>query len=135
MTTYDISPTLVQCFGTILIGYLSGKLKLITSIQGKGLTTFIGTFSLPAVIFKAMVELDLAKMNWNFWSSLLISKAIVFFLVLTVTLLLKKDKRFAAAAVYSIFVSNSNDIAFGLPLCKNFSAYSFPIDVRVRQWF
>ena len=119
MATYDISPTLVQCFGIILIGYLSGKMKLITSIQGKGLTTFIGTFSLPALIFKAMVEVDFAKVNWNFWSSLLIAKAIVFVLVMMVTLLLMKDKRFAAAGLYSIFVSQSNDMAFGLPLCKN----------------
>lgn len=125
MATYDISPTLIQCFGVILLGYLSGKLKLITSIQGKGLTTFIGTFSLPALIFKAMVEVDFAKLNWSFWLSLLLAKAIVFVIVMVVTLLLMKGKRFAAAGLYSIFVSQSNDIAFGLPLCKCYEAHHY----------
>ncbi|XP_066917308.1 lysosomal cholesterol signaling protein-like isoform X2 [Clytia hemisphaerica] len=117
-TTYDISPTLVQCFGIILIGYLTGKFKMITPNQGKGLATFIGTFSLPALIFKAMIEVKFPLINWTFWTALLIAKAIVFLLVMIPSLFLEKDKPYAAAGLYSIFVSQSNDMAFGLPLLQ-----------------
>ena len=127
-TTYDISPTLVQCFGIILIGYLTGKFKMITPNQGKGLSTFIGTFSLPAMIFKAMIEVQFPLVNWTFWTALLVAKAVVFFLVMIPSLFLEKDKPFAAAGLYSIFVSQSNDMAFGLPLCKYFSCNGFEVN-------
>ena len=39
--------------------YLAGKMGIITSSESKGLNTFIGTFSLPAIIFLSMAQLDL----------------------------------------------------------------------------
>jgi len=78
---------------------------------------------LPALIFKAMVQIHFKDINWSFWLSLLLAKFIVFFIVMVVTLFVTKTNRFAAAGLLSIFVSQSNDIAFGLPLCKS-SFYS-----------
>lgn len=116
-SVYNIYPTLFQCFGIILVGYLTGRLKFITTAGGKGISLFISNIALPALIFKAMVEVKFAAVDWLFWCALLISKAVVFLLVFIVTLIFQKTDRFGAAGLYSIFVSQSNDIAFGLPLC------------------
>lgn len=115
---YNIYPTLIQCFGIVFIGYLTGRLKYITRASGKGICWFISTISLPALIFKAMLQVKFDSIDWMFWCALLISKAIVFIVVLLLTLIFQKTDRFGAAGLYSIFVSQSNDIAFGLPLCK-----------------
>ena len=47
----NLYPALVQCFGIILLGFLAGKFSFITDVEARGLSTFVGTFSLPALIF------------------------------------------------------------------------------------
>ena len=47
----NLYPALVQCFGIILLGFIAGKFSIISDVEAKGLGTFIGTFSLPALIF------------------------------------------------------------------------------------
>ena len=47
----NLYPALVQCFGIIFLGFIAGKFNFISDIEARGLSTFVGTFSLPALIF------------------------------------------------------------------------------------
>ena len=117
-SVYNIYPTLIQCFTIILIGYITGRFNIITPSQGKGISLFILNISLPSLIFKAIVEVNFASIDWRLWCGILISKTILFVVVGLVTLCFQKNDRFGKAGLYGIFVTQSNDFAFGLPLCE-----------------
>ena len=142
----NIYPALIECFGIISLGYLAGRygklkyffntirtLKLCSIIviieftlrfrfnlfsekEAKGLGTFVGTFALPAMIFTALCTLDLSSVNWKFVLSILITKAVLFLLVLLISLLVNRGNNIGKAGLYSIFVTQSNDFALGYPI-------------------
>ncbi|XP_031620929.1 integral membrane protein GPR155 [Contarinia nasturtii] len=112
----DLYPALVQCFGTILCGYIAGRLKIITNADTKGLNTFVGTFALPSLIFTSLVTLDWKTVNWIFLLAILISKCIIFFAVGIVSLLMTKPTNFGRAGILAIFCTQSNDFAIGSPI-------------------
>ncbi|XP_073838455.1 integral membrane protein GPR155 homolog anchor [Musca autumnalis] len=109
-------PALVQCFGIIICGYIAGRFKIITNAETKGLGTFVGTFALPSLIFLSLVELNWSKVNWTFLLAMLISKAIVFFVVLLISLIVARPLNYARAGLLGIFCTQSNDFAIGYPI-------------------
>ncbi|XP_017955013.1 integral membrane protein GPR155 isoform X1 [Drosophila navojoa] len=109
-------PALVQCFGIIICGYIAGRFKIISNAETKGLATFVGTFALPSLIFLSLVELNWRAVNWTFLLAMLISKAIVFFAVLVICLLVARPLNFARAGLMAIFCTQSNDFAIGYPI-------------------
>ncbi|KAL5292337.1 GPR155 family protein [Megaselia abdita] len=111
-------PALVQCFGIIICGYLAGRLKIISNSETKGLNTFVGTFALPSLIFLSLVELNWEKVNWAFLLSILVSKAIVFFAVIIITLLIARPLNYGRAGLLAIFCTQSNDFAIGYPIVE-----------------
>ncbi|XP_064541363.1 lysosomal cholesterol signaling protein [Drosophila montana] len=109
-------PALVQCFGIIICGYIAGRFKIISNAETKGLATFVGTFALPSLIFLSLVELNWRAVNWTFMLAMLISKAIVFFAVLIICLLVARPLNYARAGLMAIFCTQSNDFAIGYPI-------------------
>lgn len=91
-------------------------MNLISETEAKGINSFVGTFSLPSLIFMSLAELDLSQVNWLFLASILIAKSIVFFSVIIITLLIGRHKKLAAAGIYAIFCTQSNDFAIGYPI-------------------
>ncbi len=116
----NVYPTLVECFGIVLIGYLCGRINILSENQAHGIQIYISRVALPAIIFKSMVELDFSKVNWAFWLGILTAKAALFLLVLLLTLYVSKpvSENLGKAGLFAIFVTQSNDLALGLPLCK-----------------
>ena len=94
------------------------RFKLLSSEQSKGLTVFVSTFALPAMIFSALSKLDFSTLSWKFLLAILLTKAILFFAVLVVTLLVNHGHNMGKAAIYAMFTTNSNDFAFGFPILK-----------------
>jgi len=115
----NLYPTLIECFGVILMGYIAGRCNWFTVSEGKGISLFISYIALPALIFKAMVEVDFAKIDWLLWTGLLLSKTIVFVLAAIMALVFHKNDKVGRAGLYGIFVTQSNDFAFGLPLLQS----------------
>ena len=114
-------PKLVECFGIILIGYVAGRFSWFTISEGKAISLFLSNLALPALIFKSMVTVNFDLINWKLWSSLLLGKLAVFVVTIVISLVFHKSSRFGKAGLYGIFVTQSNDFEFGLPLCKYFS--------------
>uniref|UniRef100_A0A1B0CM07 Putative intracellular signal transduction n=1 Tax=Lutzomyia longipalpis TaxID=7200 RepID=A0A1B0CM07_LUTLO len=115
-TMDNLYPALLQCFAIIICGYMAGRLNIISNAESKGLNTFVGTFALPSLIFLSLAELEWRTVNWNFLLSILISKAIVFFAVAAVSLLVVRPLNLGRAGLLAIFCTQSNDFAIGYPI-------------------
>ncbi|XP_022903985.2 lysosomal cholesterol signaling protein [Onthophagus taurus] len=122
----NLYPALTQCFVIISCGYLAGRMNLISETEAKGINTFVGTFALPSLIFMSLAELDLTSVNWLFLLSVLISKGIVFFAVIIVTLLISRPLNFGRAGIFAIFCTQSNDFAIGYPIVVALYSLSHP---------
>merc|ERR1719322_493093 len=112
----NLFPALVDCFGIILLGYLAGRFNFISETEAKGLNTFVGTFALPALIFRSLCRLNFDSVNWAFLGAILLAKASVFFSVMILTFLTTKESRISKAGLYAIFATQSNDFALGYPI-------------------
>lgn len=119
-------PALVECFGIIFLGYIAGRFNIITEVEAKGMNTFVGSFSLPALIFISLCQLDLTTVNYTFLLSILIAKSILFFGVMAVTYAVVKNQKSSKTALYSIFVTQSNDFALGFPILSAIYGDSHP---------
>jgi predicted permease len=93
-------------------------MNLISQADTKGLNTFVGSFSLPALIFISLAELDLSSVNWMFLLSVLVAKAVVFLVVVAVTFLVSRPINTGRAGLFAIFCTQSNDFAIGYPIGK-----------------
>lgn len=91
-------------------------MNLISETEAKGMNTFVGTFSLPALIFMSLAELNLSSVNWIFLLSILISKSVVFFSVIVITVLVGRPLNLGRAGIFAIFCTQSNDFAIGYPI-------------------
>ena len=127
---YNLYPALLQVFVIILIGYLAGNFELLSRDQALGLNKFVSTFALPALIFKGLAVLDLSSVNWNFLLGIFISKSIVFILAILVTLITLRPINVGMAAVFAIFVSQSNDFALGSPIVSAVYSQTHPDYIR-----
>jgi len=98
--------------------YVAGRMNLISQTDTKGLNTFVGSFSLPALIFLSLAELDLSSVNWMFLLSILVAKTVVFLVVVAVTFLVTRPINMGRAGLFAIFCTQSNDFAIGYPIGK-----------------
>ncbi|KAI5645450.1 membrane transport protein domain-containing protein [Phthorimaea operculella] len=114
--TDNLYPALFQCFAIIICGYIAGRLSIVSPSESKGIGTFVGTFALPSLIFLSLARLDFSTVNWTFLVAILLAKGIVFFSVITVTLLVSKPLNLARAGIFAIFCTQSNDFALGYPI-------------------
>ncbi|XP_078481964.1 lysosomal cholesterol signaling protein [Ciona intestinalis] len=122
----NLFPALVNCFVIIIFGYLAGWFNVVTPSQGKGISNFVATFALPATIFKSMVELNFATVNWSFMLACMFGKATVFVLVIVLTLIMLRKNGVGRSALYAIFATQSNDFALGYPIVKVLYAKTHP---------
>ncbi|XP_078408196.1 lysosomal cholesterol signaling protein isoform X2 [Cetorhinus maximus] len=127
MSIDRLFPALLECFGIILCGYVAGRVNIITSTQAKGLGSFVSKFALPGLLFKNMVVLDLAHINWSFLWSILVAKVTVFIIVCTLTLVIASpESRFGKAGLFPIFATQSNDFALGYPIVEALYRDTYP---------
>lgn len=98
--------------------YIAGRLNVVTSLESKGIATYVGTFALPALIFLSLAKLDFSTVNWIFLFAILLAKGLVFFGVMIVTMLVTKPVHFGRAGIFAIFCTQSNDFALGYPISE-----------------
>ncbi|XP_021378786.1 integral membrane protein GPR155-like, partial [Mizuhopecten yessoensis] len=122
----NLYPAIIQCFVIILSGYIAGRVSLISAAQSRGIGLFVSNFCLPSLLFKNMCILDFSVVNWLFLTSILISKSVVFFLVVLVTLVAKRPLNYGYAGMYGIFSTQSNDFALGYPIIQALYGKSHP---------
>ncbi|CAF4515639.1 unnamed protein product [Rotaria socialis] len=126
----ELYPALVQCFFIISLGYIAGQLNLLTSAHSAGLSRYISTFALPAVIFKNLVDVQFQSVSWRFLSSVLISKTIVFLLTMILTFIAERPRNFSSMGQYSIMATQSNDFALMFPIIEAVYKQTHPEFIR-----
>lgn len=99
---------------------------MLTAEQTSGISVFVGTFALPAIIFGSLSKVNLSAVNWHFWLSILLAKSIVFTAVIVVGGCANRHEPIGISALYAIFVTQSNDFALGLPILNALFEESHP---------
>ncbi|XP_026292072.2 integral membrane protein GPR155 isoform X1 [Frankliniella occidentalis] len=112
----NLYPALVECFAVIICGYVAGRLGILPPSETKGLNTFVANFSLPCLIFRSIAKLDLSSVNWTFLLAILVAKAVVFFGVALISLVVTRPINLPKAGLFAIFCTQSNDFAIGYPI-------------------
>ena len=115
--TFDnLYPALIRVFAVIILGYMTGRLGVISVAEAKGISKFAIYPTLPAFVFRAIATIDFSKIKWMMVLVVTLSKCIVFVGVTILTVLFTRD--IGKAGVYSLFCTMSNDLAMGIPICK-----------------
>lgn len=114
----NLYPAIVQCFAVIFAGYCAGWTKIITLKTGKSIGIFVWNFCLPAMVMQGMWELHWEEVNYKFLLCVLVSKLIIFLLVILVTFITYHPINFGYAGIFGIFTTCSNDFALGYPIRK-----------------
>jgi malonate transporter len=66
----DVFNTVVPVFALILLGFGAGKLGWFGEGSARGLSTFVFSFAIPAMLFKAMATFGLpSSPPWAFWGA------------------------------------------------------------------
>ena len=76
-----------------------------------------GKFSLPALIFTSLATLDFSNVEWSFLLAILVSKTIIFALVLIVDYVLNRNV--SRATIFAIYSTQTNDFGIGLPILES----------------
>ena len=84
---------------------------MVSIQESKGISTFVGTFCLPALIFGSLCKLNMMSVNWTFLLAIFIAKFVIFFGVLIISFIVGKNP--GKAGLYAIFTTQSNDFALG----------------------
>lgn len=51
----DLATSLVQTFTIVFLGYVFGRMQIVTKAQADGIGIFTSALSLPALLFRSMV--------------------------------------------------------------------------------
>jgi malonate transporter len=106
--------TLFTTFGVIAIGYAAKRTGYFSREAKAGLGELVGKVALPALLFRAIATLQLSDLKAEFIVGVLIAKVTLF--VVTIGTAKLAGRGLADAAIWGLFVSNSNDLAQGYPL-------------------
>lgn len=129
-----LATALCQCVSIILLGLLCRLLAILSPADAAGLSAFVGRLSMPALLFLSMAELNVHLTEWRLVAALCAAKTLVFAATAGLcfaTSVVKARSRaepgagqhsrhsawLCRAGLYSIFVTQSNDFALGMPLC------------------
>ena len=69
------------------------------------------------MIFTSLATLDLSNVKWSFLLAVLVSKTVIFALVLFIDYVLNRDV--SRAAIFSIYSTQTNDFGIGLPILES----------------
>jgi predicted permease len=105
-----------SCFFLSIRRYIAARLNIVTNQGARGFHTYVGTFALPSLIFLSLSQVKWETVNWRFLFAILISKAVVFFSVLLIGLLVVRPLNLGKSGILAIFCTQSNDFAIGYPI-------------------
>jgi len=120
-----LATALTQCLAIVAVGLACRLLAVLSPSDAAGLSAFVGRLSMPALLFLAMAELEPARTEWRLLLALCAAKVIAFVATIAITYAAsavhdRVEQHYSwlsRAGLYTIFVTQSNDFALGVPLC------------------
>ncbi len=108
--------TVVPVFALIVLGFGAGRFGFFVEGSARGLSTFVFTFAIPAMLFKAMVELGIpASPPWGLWGAFFTAVAIVWVLAIAASHLVA-GLAGAGGSSAALGAAFGNTVMLGLPL-------------------
>ena len=103
MLIEDLGFALVQTLAVVLLGFTLRTYNLMPERASMGMGLFTATVSLPALLFVNMAELSFGDIEISFVVAVLISKSLMFFMVLCMSAAMdnKFSRRLGNACVVS----------------------------------
>ncbi len=112
----NVITTVVPVFALIVLGFGAGRFGFFVAGSARGLSTFVFTFAIPAMLFKAMVTLGIpASPPWGLWGAFFTTVAIIWVLAIAASHVVTglEGAGGSSAALGSAF---GNTVMLGLPL-------------------
>ena len=112
----NVITTVVPVFALIVLGFGAGRFGFFVEGSARGLSTFVFTFAIPAMLFKAMVSLGIpASPPWSLWGAFFGSVAITWGLAIAASRVVS-GLAGAGGSVAALGASFGNTVMLGLPL-------------------
>lgn len=112
----NVITTVVPVFALIVLGFGAGRFGFFVEGSARGLSTFVFTFAIPAMLFKAMVTLGVpASPPWGLWGALFATVAIIWGLAIAASRLVP-GLAGAGGSSAALGASFGNTVMLGLPL-------------------
>ena len=116
---YDVVAIVAPVFGLIALGYLLVRTGLLGEAAGKGLSEFVFTVAVPALLFRMMATVEAPAVSpFGLWGSYFGATAVVWIAAVLVTrfVLGRPAADGASIAMGSAF---GNIVMLGIPLALN----------------
>ena len=112
----NVIATVIPVFALIMLGYGASRAGLFVEGAARGLSTFVFSFAVPALLFKAMVQLGIpAHPPWSLWASFFGAVACVWVLAILASRNVP-DLAGAGGASAALGAGFGNTVMLGLPL-------------------
>lgn len=120
----NLLPALLETMAIVVLGYVSARAGWTPRAVTAGLGQFAASYSLPALCFLSIAQLDLSLANPMFLVGMLVAKASVAAIVGVLTAYLTPEsspvetRSWSLAALFAMCATSSNDFALGLPIVR-----------------
>ena len=112
----SVITTVVPVFALIVLGFGAGRFGFFVEGSARGLSTFVFTFAIPAMLFKAMVTLGIpASPPWGLWGAFFTTVAVVWILAIAASRFVPGLEG-AGGASAALGAGFGNTVMLGLPL-------------------
>lgn len=106
----------VPVFGLTLLGYLAGRFRLISAEGGRGLSEFVVTIAMPAMLFRTMATTRFPEDGaFTLWLVYYAAVAVIWALAALITTALLRRPQADASAI-AMAAAFSNNVILGLPI-------------------
>lgn len=59
----ELFPAVTQCLFVTLVGYMAGRLSILSATHMRGIEKFVGQFSLPSLVFLSLATIKFNSVN------------------------------------------------------------------------
>jgi predicted permease len=111
---------LTQAFSFIFAGFWASKTGYISAQASEGIGQLVGKVALPCLLFRAVATTKLDSLDPFVLLAVLIAKIVALTIAGACGYAKNRNKSdgFTIAGVFALFVTNSNDLAIGIPLVE-----------------
>ena len=119
-TLEALAYTLIRITSLLLLGYVSARHLLPPGAQS-GISAFVGTLALPALLFSSIAILQWDAVDWTIVAAVMLAKALTLACCVGVGVLITPRPAHAGAeilngAVLALLAVSSDDLGLGLPV-------------------
>lgn len=112
----QILTLVLPVFGLIGLGWLAARLRVLSDSTSVGVSDFVATLAIPALIFRTLSEGDVPAADpWGYWAAYFLGVALVWALAMFLARRLFAVSN-AEAVFHGFAAAQSNTVQLGVPL-------------------